>query len=158
MNKGIENLFNKDLLKLMNEMLDDFILSDSSEDEIYEELRYANESIRVGLYLLSIEKGFIYLSQRLKNVNDRINVEVIELFKEAIDKGNEKKFLSTLGKIDKISLLNHLGINVPEEKKKGLNKVQIKYYKALTDSIKDSQVDDKRDGIDSFLTYKRNKA
>ena len=79
-------------------------------------------------------------------------------FKEAIDKGNEKKFLSTLGKIDKISLLNHLGINVPEEKKKGLNKVQIKYYKALTDSIKDSQVDDKRDGIDSFLTYKRNKA
>jgi hypothetical protein len=142
----------------MNEMLDDFILSDSSEDEIYEELRYANESIRVGLYLLSIEKGFIYLSQRLKNVNDRINVEVIELFKEAIDKGNEKKFLSTLGKIDKISLLNHLGINVPEEKKKGLNKVQIKYYKALTDSIKDSQVDDKRDGIDSFLTYKRNKA
>lgn len=158
MNKGIENLFNKDLLKLMNEMLDDFILSDSSEDEIYEELRYANESIRVGLYLLSIEKGFIYLSQRLKNVNDRINVEVIELFKESIDKGNEKKFLSTLGKIDKISLLNHLGINVPEEKKKGLNKVQIKYYKALTDSIKDSQVDDKRDGIDSFLTYKRNKA
>ena len=92
MNKGIENLFNKDLLKLMNEMLDDFILSDSSEDEIYEELRYANESIRVGLYLLSIEKGFIYLSQRLKNVNDRINVEVIELFKEAIDKANEKKF------------------------------------------------------------------
>lgn len=158
MNKVIDSLFNKNVFKYMNEMLDDFILSDSNEDEIYKELRYINESVRIGLYLLSIEKGFIYLSQRISNVNERINLEIIEEFKEAVDNGEEEKFLATLGKTDKISLLNHLGINVPIEKKIGLTKIQLKYYKVITDSIKDSQVDDKRDGIDSFLTYKKDKA
>ena len=142
----------------MNEMLDDFILTDSNEDEIYEELKYINESIRIGLYLLSIEKGFVYLSHRINNVNDRINREIVDRFIEAVENGEEDKFLSTLGKSDKIALLNHLGINVPVEKKKGLTKIQLKYYKVLTDSIKDSQVDDKRNGIDSFLTYKKDKA
>lgn len=158
MNKDIDSLFNKNVFKYMSEMLDDFILSDSNEDEIYKELRYINESIRTGLYILSIEKGFIYLSQRISNVNERINIEIIEEFKEAIDNGEEEKFLVTLGKTDKISLLNHLGINVPIGKKKGLTKIQLKYYKVITDSIKDSQVDDKRDGINSFLTYKKDKA
>ena len=80
MNKAIDSLFNKNVFKYMNEMLDDFILSDSNEDEIYKEFRYINESIRTGLYLLSIEKGFIYLSQRISNVNERINLEIIEEF------------------------------------------------------------------------------
>ena len=158
MNKVMDSLFNKNVFKVMNEMLDDFILTDSNEDEIYEELKYINESIRIGLYLLSIEKGFVYLSHRINNVNDRINREIVDRFIEAVENGEENKFLSTLGKSDKIALLNHLGINVPVEKKKGLTKIQLKYYKVLTDSIKDSQVDDKRNGIDSFLTYKKDKA
>lgn len=158
MNKVMDSLFNKNVFKVMNEMLDDFILTDSNEDEIYEELKYINESIRIGLYLLSIEKGFVYLSHRINNVNDRINREIVDRFIEAVENGEEDKFLSTLGKSDKIALLNHLGINVPVEKKKGLTKIQLKYYKVLTDSIKDSQVDDKRNGIDSFLTYKKDKA
>ena len=158
MNKVMDSLFNKNVFKVMNEMLDDFILTDSNEDEIYEELKYINESIRMGLYLLSIEKGFVYLSHRINNVNDRINREIVDRFIEAVENGEEDKFLSTLGKSDKIALLNHLGINVPVEKKKGLTKIQLKYYKVLTDSIKDSQVDDKRNGIDSFLTYKKDKA
>ena len=158
MNKVMDSLFNKNVFKVMNEMLDDFILTDSNEDEIYEELKYINESIRICLYLLSIEKGFVYLSHRINNVNDRINREIVDRFIEAVENGEEDKFLSTLGKSDKIALLNHLGINVPVEKKKGLTKIQLKYYKVLTDSIKDSQVDDKRNGIDSFLTYKKDKA
>lgn len=158
MNKVMDSLFNKNVFKVMNEMLDDFILTDSNEDEIYEELKYINESIRIGLYLLSIEKGFVYLSHRINNVNDRINRGIVDRFIEAVENGEEDKFLSTLGKSDKIALLNHLGINVPVEKKKGLTKIQLKYYKVLTDSIKDSQVDDKRNGIDSFLTYKKDKA
>ncbi len=158
MKKIMDSLFNKNVFKVMNEMLDDFILTDSNENEIYEELKYINESIRTGLYLLSIEKGFVYLSQRIKNVNERINKEIVDKFIEAVENGEENKFLVTLGKSDKIALLNHLGINVPIEKKKGLTKIQLKYYKVITDSIKDSQVDDKRNGIDSFLTYKKDKA
>jgi hypothetical protein len=158
MNQGIDCLFNKKVFKVMCEMLDDFILTDSSEEEIYEEFKYINGSIRTGLYLLSIERGFTYLSQRINNVNDRVNRERIDEFVAAVDRGEEEKFLVTLGKADKISLLNHLGINVPLEKKNGLTKVELKYYKVITDSIKESQMDDKRNGIESFLTYKKDKA
>ena len=158
MNNCVTNLFSKKVFKVMNDMLDDFILSDSGEEEIYDQLKYINESIRTGLYLLSIEKGFIYLSQRIKIVNDKIDEELVANFIKAVDEGNAVKYLAVLGKTDKISLLNRLGINVPLEKKKGLTKVQLKYYKVITDSIKESQVYDKRNGIDSFLTYKNNKA
>jgi hypothetical protein len=158
MNKGIDSLFNPKISKLINEMLDDFILTDSSESEIYEELRYINESIRTVLYLLSIEKGFTYLSQRIHNVNAKITLEIMEQFKRAVDNGEEKKFLVTLGKSDKILLLNHLGINLPLDNSKGLTKIQLKYYNVITDSIKDSQVDDKRNGIESFLMYRKDKA
>lgn len=156
--KVIDRLFSKKVLKVMNELLDDFILSDSNEEEIYKELKYINESIRTGLYLLSIEKGFIYLSQRINNVNERINLERTEEFIKAIDNGEEDRYLVTLGKVDKVSLLNHLGINVPLEQRKNLSKEQLKYYKVISKSIKDSQEDDKRNGIDSFLKYKKDKA
>lgn len=157
-NKVIDNLFSKKVLHVMSELLDDFILSDSNEEDIYGELKYINESIRTGLYLLSIEKGFTYLSQRINNVNERINLERTEEFIQAINNGEEDKYLATLGKGDKVALLNHLGINVSLEERKKLSKEQLKYYKVISDSIKDSQEDDKRDGIDSFLKYKKDKA
>lgn len=157
-NKVIDNLFSKKVLHVMSELLDDFILSDSNEEDIYGELKYINESIRTGLYLLSIEKGFTYLSQRINNVNERINLERTEEFIQAINDGEEDKYLATLGKGDKVALLNHLGINVSLEERKKLSKEQLKYYKVICDSIKDSQEDDKRDGIDSFLKYKKDKA
>lgn len=157
-NKVIDSLFSKKVLHVMNELLDDFILSDSNEEDIYGELKYINESIRTGLYLLSIEKGFTYLSQRINNVNERINVERTEEFIQAVNDGEEDKYLAALGKGDKVSLLNHLGINLSLEERKKLSKEQLKYYKVISDSIKDSQEDDKRDGIDSFLKYKKDKA
>lgn len=158
MNKVIDGLYSKKVLKVMNEMLDDFILTDSSVDDIYDELKYVNESIRTGIYLLSIEKGFTYLSQRINIVNERINLERTEDFIKAINDGEEEKYLATLGKGDKVSLLNHLGINVPLEQRRNLSKEQLNYYKVISASIKDSQEDDKRDGIDSFLKYKKDKA
>ena len=157
-NKVIDSLFSKKVLHVMNELLDDFILSDSNEEDIYGELKYINESIRTCLYLLSIEKGFTYLSQRINNVNERINVERTEEFIQAVNDGEEDKYLATLGKGDKVSLLNHLGINLSLDERKKLSKEQLKYYKVISDSIKDSQEDDKRDGIDSFLKYKKDKA
>ncbi len=157
-NKVIDRLFSKKVFTVMNELLDDFILSDSSEEEIYEELKYINESIRTGLYILALEKGFTYLSQRINNVNDRINDEITKEFISAINKGEEDKFLAMLGKGDKIALLNRLGVNVPLEQRKKLTKKQLKYFTVISDSIKESQEDDKRDGIDTLLKYKKDKA
>ena len=155
--KVINSLFNDKVFIVMNDLLDKFVLSDSSVQDIYKELKYVNESIRVGIYLLSLENGFIYLSQRINNVNERINIERTEEFIRAFNNGETNKFLATLGKVDKISLLNHLGINESLDKKDGLTKEELEYYRVITDSIKDSQKDDKRNGIDTFLKYRKDK-
>lgn len=156
-NNVVTKLYSDELLKLMNELLDDFILSDFSEEEIYNELKYMNESVRMGLYLISINKDFVYLSKRIDNVNRRINKERKEKFIEAEECGEADKFLATLGKSDKISLLNDLGIDIDIAKRKQCSKIELNYYTVITDSIKNSQKDDKRDGIDSFLKYKKEK-
>ena len=154
-NALIKGLFSEDLLKLMNEMLDEFILSDYDEEEIYNELKFMNESIRMGLYLLSLNKNFVYLLKRIDSVNKRINKERKEKFIEAFNSGNALKFLATLGKGDKLSLLDDLDINIHVKGSNGFSKLEFDYYNLITDSIKSSQEDDKRDGIDSFLKHKK---
>ncbi len=156
-NKLVTSLYSNELLKLMNEMLDDFILSDYNEEEIYEEFKFMNESVRMGMYLISINKDFIYLSKRIDKVNRKINKERKEKFIEAYENGSVEKFLATLGKGDKISLLNDLGIDTNINNRKKCSKVELDYYKVITDSIKSGQKDDIRNGIDSFLKYKKEK-
>ena len=102
--KLVTGLFSDEVLKVMNELLDDFILSDYNEEEIYNELKFINESIRMGLYLLSLEKDFVYLSKRISRVNKRVNEERKIKFLKAYEDGEVEKFLSVLGKGDKISL------------------------------------------------------
>lgn len=155
--KLVTGLFSDEVLKVMNELLDDFILSDYDEEEIYNELKFINESIRMGLYLLSLEKDFIYLSKRINRVNKRVNEERKSKFLKAYEDGEVEKFLSVLGKGDKISLLNDLGIDPSLKSRKKCNKKEIDYYNIISQSIKESQSDDMRDGIDSFLRYKNNK-
>ena len=154
----INGLYSDKLYAYMNELLDDFILSDYKEDEIYNELKFMNESIRIGLYLISLNKEFIYLSKRIDSVNRRINDERKEKFIEAFNDGTVDKFLATLGKGDKISLLNDLGLEVPASKRKSMSKTEIDYYNVIVNSIKNSQEDDKRNGLDSFLRYRKDKA
>lgn len=156
-NKLVTSLYSNELLKLMNEMLDDFILSDYNEEEIYEEFKFMNESVRMGMYLISVNKDFIYLSKRIDKVNRKINKERKEKFIEAYENGSVEKFLVTLGKGDKISLLNDLGIDTDINNRKKCSKVDLDYYNVITDSIKSSQKDDIRNGIDSFLKYKKEK-
>jgi hypothetical protein len=155
--KLVTGLFSDEVLKVMNELLDDFILSDYDEEEIYNELKFINESIRMGLYLLSLEKDFVYLSKRIDRVNKRVNEERKSKFLKSYEDGEVEKFLSVLGKGDKISLLNDLGIDPSLKNRKKCNKKENDYYNIISQSIKESQSDDMRDGIDSFLRYKNNK-
>lgn len=153
----VTGLFSNEVLNVMNELLDDFILSDYDEEEIYKELKFMNESIRMGLYLLALEKDFVYLSKRIDRVNRRVNQERKEKFLKAYEDGETEKFLSVLGKGDKVSLLNDLGIESSLKSRKKCNKKENDYYKIISQSIKDSQSDDMRDGLDSFLKYKQDK-
>ena len=65
------------------------------------------------------------------------------------------KYLKKLGKVDKISLMEDLNIDVPVNERVKLSKKQRDYYRIISESIMDDQVDDDRDGIDTFITYKK---
>jgi len=155
-NKLVTSLYSNEMLKVMNDLLDDFILSDYDEEEIYKELKFMNESVRTGLYLISLNKDFVYLSKRIDRVNKRVNEERKENFIKAYEEGNAEKYLVTLGKGDKISLLNDLGIDSSLNKRKKSSVKNNDYYNVINKSIKEDQTIDNRDGIDSFLKYKDN--
>ena len=44
------------------------------------------------------------------------------------------------------------------KKRKNMSKTELDYYHVIVDSIKDSQEDDKRNGLDSFLRHRKDKA
>ncbi len=155
--KEISKLFGKDLLKAMRELLAQFMALNYDEDSIYKVLKNVNESVRTGMYLLALEKNYITMSQRINRVNRKLNIVRKEKFIEAYEKKETERFLATLGKGDKISLMSDLGIDVSLEERMKLSKQQLDYYRIISNSIMDSQETDKRDGIDTFIKYKKDK-
>lgn len=154
-NKFINNLFGEKLLNAMNDLLKEFVDLDYDEDTIYKALKDVNESVRVGMYLLSLEKDLSNISYRINRVNQRLNYLRKEKFLKAYENKETEKFLSMLGKGDKISLMNDLGVNVSLNERMKLTKKERDFFKIISDSIMLDQEYDKRDGIDTFVKYKK---
>lgn len=154
-NKFINNLFGEQLLKAMNDLLKEFVDLDYDEETIYKALKDVNESVRVGMYLLTLEKNLTNMSYRINRVNKRLNYLRKENFLKAYEKKETEKFLSILGKGDKISLMSDLGIDVPLNERMKLSNQEREFFKIISDSIMLDQEYDKRDGIDTFVKYKK---
>ncbi len=154
-NKIINNLFGKELIQAMREMLEEFNNFHFDVDEIVKAMKDINESVRVGLYLMALEKNMDVLAFKINTANRKLNIIRKEKFLEAYEKKEVDKFLSMLGKGDKISLMSDLGIDVDVKGRAALSKEQRDYYRIISNSIMDSQKDDKRDGIDKFMKYKK---
>lgn len=155
MNSTIVKLFGEDLINSLNEMLDDFVSLSISEKELYSNIKDMNESVRSCLYLLAIERDNKNLIKKIENVNNKLKIERIDNFKKAFDKNEYKKFLALLSKIDKQSLLDDLNINVSSDEVHKLSKLDREYYKVIKESLMIDQESDQRDGIDRFITYKK---
>lgn len=154
-NKLINKLFGKKLLEAMNELLAEYVALDYDEESIYKSLKGVNESVRVGMYLLTLEKNLTNFSYRINRVNRRLNDERKENFIKAYEKKEADKFLAMLGKGDKISLMSDLGIDVSLKERALLTTKERDYYKVISNSIMEDQEYDKRDGIDTFVKYKK---
>ena len=63
--------------------------------------------------------------------------------------------MALLNKIDKQSLLDDLNINVSSDEVHKLSKIDREYYDAIKESLMVDQEVDQRDGIDRFITYKK---
>lgn len=154
-NKLLVELFGEKLSSLMKEIVEEFETVDYDDDQIMNILKNYNESVRMGIYLIALQRNLNNIAYRINRVNKKINSIRVEQFIEAYEKGNAQKFLNTLGKGDKISLMSDLGIDLPLEERIKLSKRKLDYYTIISNSIMNDQMVDTRDGIDTFLKYKK---
>lgn len=155
-NNVVKKLFGDDLMKAMQDKIVEFKDGNYDVDTIYSALRSTNESVRIGLYLMALENNLDDLSYKINKVNQMLNTRRKKDFILAYKNKETDKFLASLGKPDKISLMKDLGIDVELDKRIHFTKEQREYYEILSNSILLDQEDDKRDGIDQFITYKKN--
>ncbi len=148
-------LYGKDVMSAMNDILKDIIYMNYDVEQICKELSMVNESIRVGLYLMALENNFDEIAIRISNANKILNEERKEKFLESYKSGEVEKFLSLLGRQDKISLMSDLGIDGSLRERSTMSKEKKEYYKIINDSIFKDQEIDKRDGLNNFIIYKK---
>ena len=153
--KLINSLFSEELVLMMYQLLEEFHSLDYDEDTIFNILKKFNESFRMGMYLLALEKNYDNISFRINHVNKKINIIRKEQFLEAYEKKYVEEFLKKLGKSDKISLMSDLGVDLPLDERMKLSKKELDYYRIISNSVMLDQASDKRDGIDTFLKYKK---
>ena len=153
--KLINSLFSEELVLMMYQLLEEFHSLDYDEDTIFNILKKFNESFRMGMYLLALEKNYDNISFRINRVNKKINIIRKEQFLEAYEKKCVEDFLKKLGKSDKISLMSDLGVDLPLDERMKLSKKELDYYRIISNSVMLDQASDKRDGIDTFLKYKK---
>lgn len=154
MAKTIANkLYSKDVINAMNDVLKEIVYMNYDVEQICKELSSLNESIRVGLYLMALENNYDEIAIRISNANKALNEERKNNFLKAYEDGEVDKFLSLLGRQDKISLMSDLGIDGSLRERAIMSDEKKKYYKIISDSIFKDQELDQRDGIDSFITY-----
>mgnify|MGYP007056155860 CR=1 FL=1 len=154
-NKVVNKLFGKELLQAMNELVKQLKTMNADTHEIVKEMKYINESVRVGIYLIALEKDYDDLAVRINRANGIINQERKEKFIKAYHEKQVDKFMATLGKADKISLMSDLEIDVDVMERTKLSKEQRDYYRIISNSIMLDQEEDNRDGLDQFIKHKK---
>lgn len=154
-NKLISNLFGEELTHVMYDMLAEFKGLDYDDDQILKVLKKFNESFRTGMYLLALQQNCDNIAYRINRVNRKLNIIRKEAFINAYGNKTTEEFLKTLGKADKISLLSDLGVDLPLEERMKLPKKKLEYYRIISNSVMLDQENDKRNGLDTFLKYKK---
>lgn len=148
-------MFGDDLIRALNQMLDEFVELDFDETDIYVSIKGINESVRTCLFLLAEERGLSDMAFKIERINKRLKVENVDKFKKSFDKGEAEAYLKKLNKTDKIDLLHAMGLDIPNDMVYKLDKIKQVYRNTINKSIMDDQVKEQKDGIDTFIKYKK---
>ena len=152
---SIVKMFGDDLIRALNQMLDEFVELDFDETDIYVSIKGINESVRTCLFLLAEERGLSDMAFKIERINKRLKVENVDKFKKSFDKGEAETYLKKLNKTDKIDLLHAMGLDIPNDMVYKLDKIKQVYRNTINKSIMDDQVKEQKDGIDTFIKYKK---
>ena len=148
-------MYGEELIKAMNHLIDEFLELNFDSSDVLKSLKNINESVRIGIYFLALERQESDMAYKINKANKRLNEIRKEKFIEAYNNETVYKYLKKIGKVDKISLIEDLNVDVPVNERVKLSKKQREYYRIISESIMNDQVDDNRDGIDTFITYKK---
>lgn len=155
--KVLNKLYGKELIDAMEELLNQFYMLHADVEYVEKILKDINETVRIGLYLMALEKNYDELSFILKRANERLNIERKEKFIKAYEDKNADSYLAMLGKADKMSLMHDLGVDGDVNERAKLSKKQREYYKVISNSIMEDQEYDRRNGVQQFITYRKDK-
>ena len=155
MNSIVKKMFGDDLIRALNQMLDEFVELDFDETDIYVSIKGINESVRTCLFLLAEERGLSDMAFKIERINKRLKIENVDKFKKSFDKGDAEAYLKKLNKTDKIDLLHAMGLDIPNDMVYKLDKIKQVYRNTINKSIMDDQVKEQKDGIDTFIKYKK---
>lgn len=135
-------IFGRDTMEIMNDMLKDIVYMNYDLEELCNTFSTVNEAIRVGLYLMALENGYDEISIRISNANKILNERRKGDFLAAYEDGTVERYLASLGRQDKISLMSDLGIDGTLRERANMSKEKKEYYRIISDSIfKDQELD-----------------
>ena len=155
MDKIVKKMFGDDLIRALNQMIDEFVELDFDENDIYKSIKGINESVRTCLYLLAEERGLTNMAFKIEKINKRLKIEIVENFKNAFDKGETDKFFKKLNKTDKMDLLHDMELDIDPKNAYKLSKIKQVYRNTINKSIMEDQAKENKDGYDTFVKYEK---
>ena len=132
MQEVIESIIGKEMTKSLMGIIDELIVIEADEKEVYNSLKGFNDISLLSMYLLSLKKKS-NLSYFIKKTYQKKLDERVYEFKKAKD---YNKFLKNMDRIDVINLAYSLDLyNLSDPEIKKLSNSDKKYYKIFNDYI-----------------------
>lgn len=132
MQEVIESIIGKEMTKSLMGIIDELILIEADEKEVYKTLKGFNDVSLLSMYLLSLKKKS-NLSYYIKKAYQKKLDDRVYDFKNSKD---PIKFLKKLDRIDVINLAYSLDLyNLSDPEINKLSKSNKKYYKILNDYL-----------------------
>lgn len=158
MDKLVNKMFGDDMIKVLNQMLDEFIELNFNQNDIYKSIKDIGESVRTCLYLIACDRGLNDIASSIDNINKKLIQENIDEFIISYNNGTCNEFLKKFNKTDKMNLLKYMDLDVDTKDVVKLSRLKQEYRNIINKSIKDDQLLEHKDGFDTFIKYKNEKA
>ena len=132
MKNVLKNVFDDDILiDAIEGMVVIFKKANMSSERIAEEIKGFDEIVRESFHISALSNGDKELADRIYGAITILKNRRISEFKEAVDKGEEKEFLSSMTLAEKSLLMFDMGLTISSI----LTEEQQRYYDIIEKSI-----------------------
>lgn len=130
----LKNYFGDEVILKVDNLVEECRRNDYQESKILDIIKDMSESLRICMYLIALERD-VELALKIERINKRLKDVRVTKFKEEYFKDKANNFLGKMNRIDKISLLSDMDLNILEEERDKLRGINKEYYDVLKSSI-----------------------